>query len=446
MGKDDKDIGSDVREEASSKSVTTPGLLPNISQSLILLNLFLPENNKLVWVTTEEMRDRLIHCGVHKLLSVDILAKAINNANRGSNFLTRTSMGRINFYRPAELAGKPGTLKDQHASENGPPHRRFCIFPSCTGYFPMNLKTNVGVMLKNVNDALMRLSNSLEERESLRQRAQREATRQCDDDSRKESTVRWLSMSLLLFPSLSSLSNDYDNGDTTDDIPLAGDEYDMDNLGSSPDDEDDERAMISTINNVDVTPPPACDGHDGSSPDLEDEERRLFEDDMCGFCSNTDWEDEECRPVDFSHVEGNKGFGLFDIAMLNDFIYRATLHSSMCGAPQNLKMVHKRWGAGIKIEWTCAHYQSVFQLHNCIWTKCAVVSPTKKQSRMTPEINTRIANGARMNGINMSQIWGLFETALDTKIMHPERKFEPQLKKHKPIMYDWSSSILLNKD
>ncbi len=132
--------------------------------------------------------------------------------------------------------------------------------------------------------------------------------------------------------------------------------------------------------------------------------------------------------------------------MLNDFIYRAILHSSMCGAPQNLKMVDKRWGAGIKIEWTCAHCQSVFQLHNCIWTKSAVVSPTKKQSRMTPEINTRIANGARMNGINMSQIWGLFETVLDTKIMHPERKFKPRLKKHKPIVYDWSSSILLNKD
>ncbi len=95
-------------------------------------------------------------------------------------------------------------------------------------------------------------------------------------------------MSFLLFPSLSLLSNDYDNGDTTDDIPLAGDQYDMDNLGSSPDDEDDKHVMTSTINNVEVTPPPACDGHDGSSPDLEDEERRLFKDDMCGFCSNMD--------------------------------------------------------------------------------------------------------------------------------------------------------------
>jgi hypothetical protein len=89
--------------------VTTPGLLPNISRSLILLNLFLPEDNKLVWVTKEEMRNQLVHCGVDKSLSVDILAKAINNANRGSKIFTRTSMGRIIFYWPAELAGEPGT-------------------------------------------------------------------------------------------------------------------------------------------------------------------------------------------------------------------------------------------------------------------------------------------------------------------------------------------------
>jgi hypothetical protein len=120
----------------------------------------------------EEMRDRLVCCGVNKLLSVDILAKAIINANRGSNILTRTSMGRINFYWPAELAGELGTPKDQRASENGPPYRRFRLFPSCAGYFLMNLKTNVGVMLKNVNDALVSLSNSLEERESLQQRVQ----------------------------------------------------------------------------------------------------------------------------------------------------------------------------------------------------------------------------------------------------------------------------------
>jgi hypothetical protein len=128
---------------------------------------------------------------------------------------------------------------------------------------------------------------------------------------------------------------------------------------------------------------------------LEDEECRRYEDEMCDFFSSWNWEDEECRP-DFSHIEGNKGVGLFDIAMLNDFINQATLHSSKCGAQQNLKVVDKKWGAGIKIEWTCVHCQAVLELRNCNWTKSTIASPTKKRSRMTPEINTRIVNGARM--------------------------------------------------
>jgi hypothetical protein len=114
-------------------------------------------------VTKEEISDQLVHCGVDKLLSVDILTKAINNANRGSKILTRTSMGRIIFYPPAKLAGEPGTPKDQCASENGPPHRGFRILPSCAGYFLVNPKTVVGVLVKNVSDAFVSLLNSLEE-------------------------------------------------------------------------------------------------------------------------------------------------------------------------------------------------------------------------------------------------------------------------------------------
>jgi len=187
------------------------------------------------------------------------------------------------------------------------------------------------------------------------------------------------------------------------------------------DNEGNDTSLTTNVNDEDCrrdTNQPACDEDNGVSPDLEDESCRHFDCEMYDFCSGLDWEDEECRS-DFSHFQGNKGFGLFDIAMLNDFIYRATRYSSKCGAPLNLKVVDKRWGAGIKIQCACVHCQAVLELLNCTWKKSAIVSPTKKRSRMTPEINSRIANGARMNCINMSQIWGLFETMLDTKIMHP---------------------------
>ena len=38
---------------------------------------------------------------------------------------------------------------------------------------------------------------------------------------------------------------------------------------------------------------------------------------------------------------------------------------------------------------------------------------------MTPEINIRIVNGAKLNEINMAQLWSFFETMLDMKVMHP---------------------------
>jgi hypothetical protein len=232
---------------------------------------------------------------------------------------------------------------------------------------------------------------------------------------------------------LSSLSDDdTTNSITTHDIPQSSVEYDMDYL-SNTNDLDDEDCGRNTNQSL-------CDFDDDSTPHFGDEDdcRHFdFEDTMCNCCNSPDGEDAECQQ-DFSHVEGNKGFGFFDIAMLNDFIYRATLHSSKCGAPLNLKVVDKRWGAGIKIKWSCVHCQAVLELRNCTWTKSEVVSPTKKRSRMTPEINTRITNGARMNGINMSQIWGLFETTLDTKIMHPRnlRQSEEKVRVALHQLYD----------
>jgi hypothetical protein len=138
--------GSSLKENIGGKLATRtiPALPCNIQRSLILLNHYLPENNKLVWVTIEEMRDRLVHCGVDKSLSIDLLAKALKHANRELSLLTQTKMGRIQFYRPVEFAGEPGTPKDQRASENGPPHRGlFTISPSCNDYFQLHPNKNV---------------------------------------------------------------------------------------------------------------------------------------------------------------------------------------------------------------------------------------------------------------------------------------------------------------
>jgi len=144
-------------------------------------------------------------------------------------------MGKVQFYRPVEFAGQAGTPKDQRASENGPPHRRFFnISPSCDAYFQLHPNKNVVLMLKDVNDCLVSLSSALEEQESLLLNAQREAMRRCGENEQKQSNVRWLAISLLLFPSLSVLSDDDTNHSvTTHDIPQPSVEYDMDDLSNS---------------------------------------------------------------------------------------------------------------------------------------------------------------------------------------------------------------------
>jgi hypothetical protein len=49
---------------------------------------------------------------------------------------------------------------------------------------------------------------------------------------------------------------------------------------------------------------------------------------------------------------------------------------------------------------------------------------------MTPEINTRIVNGARLIGINMAQLLSSFETMLDIKVMHPHNLRHSEEKVH----------------
>ena len=96
---------------------TTPAVLRNISRSLILLSQILLEENKLMWVTIEEMGNWLVNSGVDKWLSVDLLANVLWNANIGFSILTQTFMGKIQFYQLVEFAGQPGTPKDQRKSK-----------------------------------------------------------------------------------------------------------------------------------------------------------------------------------------------------------------------------------------------------------------------------------------------------------------------------------------
>ena len=80
---------------AAQITLTLPS---NITRTLLLLNQFLSEENKLIWVTMDEMHDRLVHCGVDWSLSVHLLSNAVRCANRRSTILTSTFMHKIKFF------------------------------------------------------------------------------------------------------------------------------------------------------------------------------------------------------------------------------------------------------------------------------------------------------------------------------------------------------------
>ena len=64
-----------------------------VLKSLLMLNNGLPENNNKYWITIEEMRERLIHCGVDRALTTDILRQALKKVNRGEAIMTKRPEG-----------------------------------------------------------------------------------------------------------------------------------------------------------------------------------------------------------------------------------------------------------------------------------------------------------------------------------------------------------------
>ena len=82
--------------------------------------------------------------------------------------------------------------------------------------------------------------------------------------------------------------------------------------------------------------------------------------------------------------------------LLVNFIHKATVHVAQCQALLNLKVVNKKYGAGIIQQWECPKCKEELQLWNCEW-KRSVRERGRNYARLQPEINIRIAMGARVN-------------------------------------------------
>ena len=98
-----------------------------VLKNILQLNSALPDDYKKCWITVDEMRERLVHCGVDKALTTDILMTALTRANRSGVILEKRPEGKTKYFRPATYAHLPGTPLDQRKKWKG--ERRTPISP-----------------------------------------------------------------------------------------------------------------------------------------------------------------------------------------------------------------------------------------------------------------------------------------------------------------------------
>ena len=89
-----------------------PTLDAKINKLILSLESCYPDNNKDIWVTITEMRDRLVHSGVHSSLSSELVKTALTRCNKGGIiFMAKRSDGRTSFYRHSLLTHDVGLAK-----------------------------------------------------------------------------------------------------------------------------------------------------------------------------------------------------------------------------------------------------------------------------------------------------------------------------------------------
>ena len=61
-----------------------------VKKSILLINKYSPEENGELWLTASELHDSLVHCGVHPVLTVDIVNDILRLSNKEEIFLKKS--------------------------------------------------------------------------------------------------------------------------------------------------------------------------------------------------------------------------------------------------------------------------------------------------------------------------------------------------------------------
>ncbi len=97
---------------ANMPRLTSP-LKGKANLQLLMLNIELPEEKAKLWVTPQELRDRLDYRGVLRTLSLDMVQAALTYANKGERILCKRPFNKVMYYAREAHADDNATPSDQ---------------------------------------------------------------------------------------------------------------------------------------------------------------------------------------------------------------------------------------------------------------------------------------------------------------------------------------------
>lgn len=116
---------------------------------------------------------------------------------------------------------------------------------------------------------------------------------------------------------------------------------------------------------------------------------------------------------DIAEYDGNC---IMKMSNMEDFIRAATAHSATCGKQLVLIERDTKMGSYVHETWKCPCCKSELYFDNCDMVRSSVVAQGASYCRKQPDLNLRIAKGAKLAGINVQKIIEFLEGHMGVKI------------------------------
>jgi len=109
------------------------------------------------------------------------------------------------------------------------------------------------------------------------------------------------------------------------------------------------------------------------------------------------------------NIKSYDGICFMVVDRMEDFVRKSTGHAALCGMPLVLskRKTHYR-GTMLSEVWQCPSCGAELVLDNQGTVKSNDVAQGATHSRYQPRINLELVKGAKLEGINMAQLEGLF--------------------------------------